>query len=42
MRRSMWRCRGFSTEYVRTYASQHIDMGQDGDESDVSDMSDIE
>ncbi|TYZ64558.1 hypothetical protein PybrP1_008625 [[Pythium] brassicae (nom. inval.)] len=29
-------------EYVRTYASQHIDMGQDGDDSDVSDMSDIE
>lgn len=31
-----------SAEYVRTYASQHIDMGQDGDDSDVSDMSDIE
>lgn len=29
-------------EYVRLFASQHIDMGLDDDESDVSDMSDIE
>ncbi|TMW56509.1 hypothetical protein Poli38472_006519 [Pythium oligandrum] len=29
-------------EYVRNYASQPIDMGNDDDESDVSDMSDIE
>ncbi|KAJ8546974.1 hypothetical protein ON010_g11260 [Phytophthora cinnamomi] len=29
-------------EYVRNYASQPIEMGNEEDDSDVSDMSDIE
>lgn len=29
-------------EYVKNYASQPIDMGDADDDSDVSDMSDIE
>lgn len=32
----------YIAEYVRNYASEPIQMGNDDDDSDVSDMSDIE